>query len=397
MTASIFCGVSLRADTSECPTGRNSALEPSELAAILNAHEEWVRNIGWSDESIPGKAILCGLDLGRTDLSDKVLRGADFRGTRLAYASLRNADLRNADFTGASLIETDLQGARADFADFSGAHLTWANLSEALLRRANFSEADLSGTELENSSIVGADITGSMFSPASPPKEGHVDGLQGLATVRIPFDVVSGEPRVAGLSLFRTQLKKSGLRSLERQATYAIERSKTSHALDRWLEDPIGGAEAIFRLVAFELTVAYGLHPGRAILAILVLIIVFSVIYEVCQRRFDIGHIVRVWPSSRVEYENCTTTWQKEPRIEVAERGRSFFGISGTAFAFSVVSAFNIGWKDLNVGNWIQRLQTHEAALQGVGWLRSISGTQSLISVYLLAMWALTYFGRPFG
>jgi hypothetical protein len=28
---------------------------------------------------------------------------------------------------------------------------------------------------------------------------------------------------------------------------------------------------------------------------------------------------------------------------------------------------------------------------------RFVSGFQSLLSVYLLALWALTYFGRPFG
>lgn len=30
------------------------------------------------------------------------------------------------------------------------------------------------------------------------------------------------------------------------------------------------------------------------------------------------------------------------------------------------------------------------------GWARTVSGIQSLLSVYLLAIWALTYFGRPF-
>ena len=29
-------------------------------------------------------------------------------------------------------------------------------------------------------------------------------------------------------------------------------------------------------------------------------------------------------------------------------------------------------------------------------WVRVVSGVQSLLSVYLLALWVLTYFGRPF-
>jgi len=34
--------------------------------------------------------------------------------------------------------------------------------------------------------------------------------------------------------------------------------------------------------------------------------------------------------------------------------------------------------------------------LKATGWVRTVSGVQSLISVYLLALAVLTYFGRPF-
>jgi hypothetical protein len=38
-----------------------------------------------------------------------------------------------------------------------------------------------------------------------------------------------------------------------------------------------------------------------------------------------------------------------------------------------------------------------EYDLKAVGWARTVSGFQSLLSVYMLALWVLTYFGRPFG
>jgi hypothetical protein len=66
------------------------------------------------------------------------------------------------------------------------------------------------------------------------------------------------------------------------------------------------------------------------------------------------------------------------------------------ALYFSLLSAFSIGWKDFNVGSWIARVQGREYALRATGWVRVVSGLQSLLSVYLLAIWALTYFGRPF-
>lgn len=66
------------------------------------------------------------------------------------------------------------------------------------------------------------------------------------------------------------------------------------------------------------------------------------------------------------------------------------------AFMFSLLSAFQLGWRYLNVGSWLTRLQGKEYALRGSGWVRTLSGIQSLLSVYLLAMWALTQFGRLF-
>jgi len=63
---------------------------------------------------------------------------------------------------------------------------------------------------------------------------------------------------------------------------------------------------------------------------------------------------------------------------------------------FSLLSAFHIGFREFSVGTWLARVQSRSYTLQPEGWVRTVSGIQSLLSVYLLAMWALTYFGRPF-
>jgi hypothetical protein len=42
------------------------------------------------------------------------------------------------------------------------------------------------------------------------------------------------------------------------------------------------------------------------------------------------------------------------------------------------------------------RMQPREYTLRATGWVRMVSGIQSLLSVYLLALWVPTYFGRPF-
>jgi hypothetical protein len=67
-----------------------------------------------------------------------------------------------------------------------------------------------------------------------------------------------------------------------------------------------------------------------------------------------------------------------------------------TSLYFSLLSAFHLGWRELNVGSWIVRLQTREYTLRARGWVRTVSGLQSLLSVYLLGLAVLSYFGRPF-
>jgi hypothetical protein len=67
-----------------------------------------------------------------------------------------------------------------------------------------------------------------------------------------------------------------------------------------------------------------------------------------------------------------------------------------TAMFFSLMSAFNIGFRDINFGRWLRLLTRQEFDIKAVGWARVVAGWQSLISVYLIALWVLTYFGRPF-
>jgi len=63
---------------------------------------------------------------------------------------------------------------------------------------------------------------------------------------------------------------------------------------------------------------------------------------------------------------------------------------------FSLMTAFNIGFRDINFGRGLRLLTRQEFDIKPSGWARVIAGSQSLISVYLLALWVLTYFGSPF-
>gem|GEM_PF-1915646 len=98
--------------------------------------------------------------------------------------------------------------------------------------------------------------------------------------------------------------------------------------------------------------------------------------------------VYRAWSEKRVRQD----LGEKRPlRLR-----RSFWQAMPWAAYFSLLSSFNLGFREINVGNWIARIQPREYALQATGWVRTVAGVQSLLSFYLLALWVLTYFGRPF-
>lgn len=201
----------------------------------------------------------------------------------------------------------------------------------------------------------------------------------------------------------RDLLQKAGLRDLEREATYAIEHGKTSHQLAAWKENwkenlltVVGGG---VKIAAFEWSTAYGLHPERALLLILVFWFLFTLVYiwpiwRTPRRPNQGWGIYRVIPGDRIEIRVWGPEIDNKAKVERLQY-RNWRTIT-YAMYFSLVSAFNIGFREFNVGNWIVRLQRHEYTLRPVGWVRSVAGAQSLLSVYLLALWVLTYFGRPF-
>jgi len=108
------------------------------------------------------------------------------------------------------------------------------------------------------------------------------------------------------------------------------------------------------------------------------------------------SRVYLVWSEERIEDDKREgkPARRVEPLV-LDSRGKRLQAI-GFALYFSLLSAVHIGWRDLNVGNWIARLQSREYMLRAKGWVRTVSGIQSLTSIYLLALWVLTYFGRPF-
>lgn len=349
------------------------------------------------------EANLSGVDLFEANLSDSLLYAANLSEADLTKVKLRKQFLRAINLSGALLRWTDLSGSDMRSADLSKAMLFETNLSNTDLFDADLSEAHLAFTDLRGADLESVNLSGAFFEPKPGwlPGVGGLLGITGLDSLRF-----SGASSYAVVEL-REIYKKAGMREEERQVTFALNHNRRINAWEEiresekeaqqtgqmvWISREIGRLENYFQLFFFEWTCDYGMTPGRPLRIILLGIFLFIIPYFVALRSSNPRTgIWRLLPADRVLDRK-----EKDAPVKLHTKGWWDWRAWGLAFYFSILSAFHIGWRDLNVGSWIARLQRREYHLRATGWVRTVSGLQSLLSVYMLALWALTYFGRPF-
>jgi uncharacterized protein YjbI with pentapeptide repeats len=352
---------------------------PDELAAVMNAHSEWLATYTSMVENSLHRRINGYDETKKANLCNANLANANLRHARLSGADLQGADLRGADLRGSVLLDANLRGA-----NMTGSKLNDAFLVEADLSDADLTDADANYAYLHDSKMEGTNVSGLRFAmtdlklaghPIMLPKMESLSYARNLSEIRIDSSLTTTSQFV----MLREEFKRNGKRDQERAITAALKRMEAQSAdwPERW-----------FSFAAFDLTTGYGALPGRPLRILGVLILIFAIPYMFALTKNDGGGIWITWSTDRVQ----RNIGQDSP-ARINERG---IRIVRTALYFSLLSAASIGWRDLNFGNWITRVQPNEYALRATGWVRSVSGIQSLISVYLLAIWALTYFGRPF-
>ena len=365
----------------------------AELDEVLKQHKLWVK--------CNSEATMCGIQAD--------LRGANLRDVDLNSANLSGAYLSYANLIGAGLSDADLSDA-----DLRGAHLHAANLLGANLSRAYLIGADLGGADLIGADF-GASLNGAVFEPKKLPT------LESIAQAG-SLELMTYWENPGPLTLLRKQFQDAGYREQEQAITYALNRHDADPArlrasitakiksilrmpFDRVEIMPFKSfIEASFKWIAFDLTCEYGLSPGRPLRIVGLLWLLFSVIYAVFMHLPGTSGIyfvgTRLWRGrSNTQAIQIrpravhATKWWRVPFLWLRREWR----VLRTAMFFSLMSAFNIGFRDINFGRWLRLLTRREYDLKAVGWARTVSGFQSLLSVYLIALWVLTYFGRPFG
>ena len=427
-------------------TANGAIITKEELARILVKHKRWLQTQKREGE----RADLSGADLREADLREADLSESDISGTNLMKANLSGANLHEANLLRANLREADLseaadldmanlieanlrmvnlrgarmiavklertnlseanmQGALMQRAKLMKANLRDAHLNEADLLDADLSEANLRGADLSASKLISnlskADLSGALFEPDPdhlPLSSQDVDkiasarGLAELWYIKSPQSLVK----------LRKSFKEAGYRQQEREISCSLKRSDSFQS---WQEGGVGRIKAVFNYVFFDLTCKYGISPWRPLTILSFCLLIFFPFYCLAlkSRRTDTG-IWLVWLPDRVlkgEGQGKPIKLTVVPPFRrpatskwamvwwYLKRG---FRIIRLGIYFSLVSAFSLGWKELNVGNWITRIQTKEYTLKPTGWVRTLAGIQSLISAFLLALWAFLYIGSIF-
>lgn len=349
---------------------------------------------------------LTGMTLDKTNLSASNVSRANFSGALLIHTNFSDALMMGTTFAKASVEKGIFSGAEFTGADLQNANFSESNFSSAIMWGTNLEGADLSDADLRNALLVGVNLKHAVFRNTNlsgavfEPQPQALPQVEDIAEAKNISEMqYLHSPR--GLIELRESFRRAGMRTQERQITYAI---KHTELLLPWrkiisdvekkdsLERQYGMMEAlesISAFVLFDFTTRWGMTPGRALRQGAVLLVVCWIIYFGILLSGNTQHAIwRVW-SDEPGYRNGRRKRQEMLRPNVSSS--LMIGLQ-----FSLLSMFHIRWRELDFGSWISRMQTREYVYRPTGLVRTVSGLQSMVSVYLVAIWALTYFGRPF-
>lgn len=376
-------------------------LSQGELNMVVERHRQWLQDD--SKEGDDRKANLCGATLvGK--LEDVDLSNADLSGAELANLHLEDVKLAGANLSWATMKSRsdwrflDLSKANIDAADLRHASILFSNLRGAQFREADLRgaylvadlrEAVLLGTKLNDAELNNSNLSGAVFEI----KADFFPDIAGIAYVKgLAYITYDNTPQA--LFELREAFRKVGLRQQEREITRAIKYAETKEDSD-YVGVLVNGV--------FDLTCGWGMSPWRPLIIVLCILMIVSIVNLIFIVFGKDSGIWAVWPEDRLlkeiggAPEKITLKHPRPSRVSESNTvGYRIILAWGTGLYFSLVSTFHIGGQYLNVGNWITRAQPNEYILKATGWARFVSGMQSIFSVFLIALWALTYFGRPF-
>jgi hypothetical protein len=269
-----------------------------------------------------------------------------------------------------------------------------------------------------STAFLTTDLEGALFEPKALPNPAEIAQARRLASMMYGHNPIA-------LFQLRKQFQDGGFREQERSVTYALKTKEANYSLllcrCSW---DVGDCSAyFFNRIFFDLPSQYGMNTGRPLVIAFFVWLVCSVLYFASIRISGPSGLYRIFPkllqeetpqpalrstqrvrdvaarspAQRIEQIAPTDAVQAQGLLWFFQSLRREWRMLRAAMFFSLMSAFNIGFQQFDFGRWLRLLTRQEFDVKAVGWARVVAGWQSVTSVYLFALWVLTYFGRPFG
>ena len=379
--------------------------EQKQFNAVLSAKEATKRNVKFNfDTAVFEDVSFLWLVMPRARFNE-----ARFTDVVFQNCNLSNGGFERSEFIRAWFLQCDLTHVSFNGEDQSkGASKKqserrpkkpspelWfgdSNLTGCSFRFSWISQVSFDRSYLSKSDMAWAKFDSTTYDPMPDshpflPSFATFDGL--------PNFVYQTSP--TGITELRNAFKSVGLRREEQQITAALCRQQMREG---------GPWEGTWKRVLFDLPSAFGMSPGRPLWILLCLCGIFTLPYTwaILRGRSKPGEKEsaalegRIWQVPFEKRVSSDDAKLKLLHVDLKKSGlwRGLWRALGFGFFFSLISAFGVGYKDLDVGRWIERINPDESTLRATGWLKTVSGVQGLLSFYLLVLWLLTYFGRPF-
>ncbi len=407
LTGAILIGANLNgADFS------NGILNDADLASAVKSRGA-VSSNGSSTEGLGQVRLRClhegGTSQAKSD--NDVLLGAGKGGT----------DATGAVFISAQLANACLNGVALGGANFTKASLTGADLSDADLSGAGGSTGDPGGADFSF-----ADVNDAIYQPHQATDLLLMSKAANLAGLEFQDD---SQPIIS----LRNGLRDGGFVQQERDVTEAYQ----NHRPDFGANLPARGqrspgqelivfgriAEYWISQVLFDWTCGWGAKPGKPLWIIAINALLCAPVYWIgmhfrrgrsgiylvatstpvaidgaTQRavRVEVHPVIDSGPGEKTRLKRWTRGWWGAMGSWIWNVSGQEFGALKTAMLFSLMSVFSIGFEDFDAGQWIRALMSRDFDLKARGWMRTLSGLQSLLGLGLLALSILSYFGHPF-
>ena len=344
-----------------------------------------------------------------------------FENSSITNGKFSSGSLSDANFRYSHLTDVRFENLRVADVNFSTANLTNIRFYRAQMRNVNLMFTQPKGLFIRDSTNHGVSFppvridAGSfedVFFGASNVFQLFIEDrpiLSSFSTAKGLENLTYGRTE-SGLITLRSGLKELGMRKQERQVNYAINHQRRLN-----LKETGSFWEQSWYFVVEKLT-GYGMHPEKPLFWMfwmtggMSLLYFFPIMFgrKFLERPIPPG----IWLHRSEDASEYASDFDEHKPTSIAERyyrasnaasvmdrRHEFVRFLPIAFIhalyFSAMVTFRIGWKDLSIGNWITRIDPRGVVLKSTGWVRTVSGLQSIVGVVLFAFFLWGYFTVP--